>query len=37
MPNKENFHLFLIVPVPLQQTVGEVSLQNIDEDEAPLP
>ena len=37
VPNEENSHLFPIVPVPLQQTVGNVLLQNMDEDEAPLP
>ena len=37
VPNQENSHLFPIVPVPLQQTVGNVFLQNMDEDEAPLP
>ena len=37
VPNEENSHLFPIVPVPLQQTVGNVPLQNMDEDEAPLP
>ena len=37
VPSEENSHLFPIVPVPLQQTVGNVPLQNMDEDEAPLP
>ena len=37
VPNEENSHLFPIVPVSLQQTVGNVPLQNMDEDEAPLP
>ena len=37
VPNEENSDLFSIVPVPLQQTVGNVPLQNMDEDEAPLP
>ena len=37
MPNEENSHLFPIVPVPLRQTVGNVPLQNMDEDEAPIP
>ena len=37
LPNEENPHLFPIVPVPLQQTVGNDPLQNMDKDEAPLP
>ena len=37
MPNEENYHLFPIVPVPLQQIVENVPLHNMDEDEAPLP
>ena len=37
VPNEENPYLFPIVPVPLQQTVGNVPLQDVDEDEAPLP
>ena len=37
VPNEENFDLFPLVPMPLQQTVKNVSLQNMDEDEAPLP
>ena len=37
VPNEENSNLFHIVPVPLQQTVGNVPLQNMDKDEAPLP
>ena len=36
VPN-ENSHLFPIVQVPLQQTVGNVPLQNMDVDEAPFP
>ena len=37
VPNEENPHLFSIVPVPLQQTGGNEPLQNMEEDEAPLP
>ena len=37
MPNEKNLHLFSIVPVPLKQTVRNVPLQNMDEDEAFLP
>ena len=37
VPNEENSHLFLIVSVPFQQTVENVSFQNMNEDEAPLP
>ena len=37
VPNEENSHLFSIGPVPLQQTVGNVPLKNIHQDEAPLP
>ena len=33
----ENFHLFRIVPVPLQQTVENELLQSIDEHDTPLP
>ena len=37
MPNEKNSHLFLFIPVFLQKTNGNVPLENMDEDEAPLP
>ena len=37
LPNEENSHLLLNVPLPVQQTDGNVFLQNMDENKAPLP